>query len=61
MVCLEKGRLTRAIRVVEGVESDQYLCWRLHRFGMDWSRGEASERQWPPPRELRDAISRARR
>lgn len=56
MVCLGNDRLTRALRIVDGVESDQYVCWRLHRFGMDWSRGEPGERQWPPSAELRAAM-----
>jgi hypothetical protein len=52
MVCLDSGALTKATRVHEGVESDQYRCERGHEFGMDWSRGPATEPLWPPPPEL---------
>jgi hypothetical protein len=56
--CLEKGRVTRAFRLIEGVESDQYLCWRGHLFGVDYRRGPPSEKQWPPPKELKDALKK---
>lgn len=50
--CLDSKVLTKATRVHEGVESDQYRCERGHVFGMDWSRGPATEPLWPPPPEL---------
>lgn len=51
--CLYDHRtLTRAVRVREGAESDQYVCERRHQFGVDWSHGPAAEPQWPPPAEL---------
>lgn len=48
MPCLvDDGVNTRAIRVHEGIESDQYRCEKGHTFGMDW-REPATEPQWPP-------------
>jgi len=52
MVCLDEGVLTRALRTNEGIESDDYRCEAGHTFGMDWSRGPATEAEWPPPPEL---------
>ena len=52
MVCLDSGTVTKATRIHEGVESDQYRCERQHEFGMDWSRGPATEPGWPPPPEV---------
>lgn len=52
MVCLDEGVLTKAVRVHEGVESDQYRCGKEHAFGMDWSHGPATEPEWPPGPEL---------
>lgn len=52
MVCLTERKLTKATRVYEGVEDDHYRCALGHEFGMDWSRGEATEAQWPPSQEL---------
>ena len=51
--CLyEHGVITKATRVREGREADQYICVRRHSFGIDWSSGPATEPQWPPPPEL---------
>jgi hypothetical protein len=51
--CLwEHKQVTKATRVYEGVEDDQYVCDREHRFGVDWARGPATEPQWPAPPEL---------
>jgi len=51
--CLfEDGVVTKATRVYEGVEDDHYACEREHKFGIDWSRGAATEPQWPPKPEL---------
>lgn len=58
MVCLDEAKVTRATRIHEGVESDQYRCDVGHEFGMDWSRGPASEAQWPPPPEIVEAMKR---
>lgn len=52
MVCLDDGVVTKAVRVHEGVESDQYRCDSGHTFGMDWSRGPATEPEWPPPPDV---------
>jgi hypothetical protein len=57
MVCLTERKLTKATRVVEGIEDDQYLCSEGHQFGMDWSRGEAAEAQWPPSAELKAFVA----
>lgn len=57
MVCFDDGALTKAVRVREGVESDDYQCERGHTFGLDW-RTPADEPQWPPPQELVDALKR---
>jgi hypothetical protein len=47
-VCMgETQALTKAVRVREGDESDQYRCEKGHSFGIDWSRGPATEPQWP--------------
>ncbi|GEM_PF-1751967 len=56
MVCLDEGKVTRATRIHEGVESDQYRCEAGHEFGMDWSSGPASEPQRPPPPEIVEAM-----
>ncbi|CAN5607745.1 hypothetical protein BH11MYX1_BH11MYX1_07720 [soil metagenome] len=55
-VCMEQRLLTKATRVREGVEDDQYRCERGHTFGLDWSKGPATELQWPVPQELADAL-----
>ena len=52
MVCLDDGRVTRAIRTFEGVESDDYTCEQGHMFSLDWQSGPATEEQWPLPPEL---------
>ena len=44
----DEGVVTRAERVREGVESDDYVCDRGHRFGMSFRRGPAETPQWPP-------------
>jgi hypothetical protein len=49
MVCLDEGRAVRAVRTVEGVESDDFCCERGHTFSLDWQRGPATETQWPLP------------
>ena len=50
MVCYaEEDRWTKAVRIAEGVEADQYRCERGHTFGMDFPRGPAKEKSWPPP------------
>lgn len=59
MECLDEGRLTRAVRVHEGVESDRYRCPAGHSFGMDWRTGPATDRLWPPPPELAEHARRA--
>lgn len=56
--CLEKGRVTRALRLVEGVETDRYLCWRGHLFGVDYRRGPATQKEWPPSAELLASVRR---
>lgn len=53
MECLDERVLTRAVRVAEGAESDQYRCEKGHRFGIDWRGEPATELQWPPPPEYR--------
>ena len=51
--CLYEHKvLTKAVRVHEGIETDQYRCEHGHGFGIDWARGPATEPQWPPPAEL---------
>ena len=52
MVCLGDGKLTRAVRVHEGQEDDQYRCEKGHTFGMDFRTGPATEPLWPPSPEL---------
>ncbi len=52
MVCLGSGRMTKAERIYEGYESDQYQCEQGHQFGMDWSSGPATECLWPPSPEF---------
>jgi hypothetical protein len=54
LVCLsDKAILTKAERTYEGDENDEYKCDKGHTFGMDWSRGEADEPQWPASDELK--------
>lgn len=50
---LDESVVTKAVRLSEGVETDQYRCERGHLFGIDWSRGAATKPQWPPP-EMKD-------
>lgn len=52
MVCLTAGHVTKATRVYEGDESDGYKCEQGHEFGMDWSKGPATEALWPPSPEM---------
>jgi hypothetical protein len=54
--CLGERRVTRAIRIHEGVESDQYRCEEGHLFGVDYRRGPATEPQWPPHPDLIAAL-----
>jgi hypothetical protein len=62
MTCLlAGGELVRATRVYEGVEDDHYRCERGHTPGVDWARGPATERQWPPTDELVELAERVRR
>lgn len=56
LVCLGDGVLTKAVRVSEGQESDQYRCGKGHLFGIDYARGPATEPQWPPPPELAEML-----
>ncbi len=58
MVCLDEKKLTKATRVHEGVESDQYVCELRHQFGIDWRGRPAEEPQWPPPPELETYVKR---
>lgn len=39
--------MSKATRVVEGAEDDQYVCERGHKFGVDYRRGPATEATWP--------------
>jgi len=52
MVCLDDGRAVRAVRAVEGVETDYYQCEQGHTFPLEWQRGPATEAQWPLPPDL---------
>ena len=56
--CMMDDVLTKATRVHEGVEDDQYRCERGHAFGVDWSRGAPAEPQWPPPKEIADSLKK---
>jgi hypothetical protein len=58
MTCLMDGVLTKSIRIYEGCEDDHYQCEQGHTFGMDWSRGAATEPQWPPAKELVEAFEK---
>ncbi|MDX2009982.1 MAG: hypothetical protein SFW67_07330 [Myxococcaceae bacterium] len=60
-VCLfDEGLVTRAQREREGVESDDYVCARGHRFGVEYRRGPASEPLWPPGPEVEAEAARVR-
>jgi len=61
MVCLDDGKLTRATRTLEGIETDQYRCDAGHEFGVDWGGAPASRPQWPPPEELAAAVHEGNR
>ena len=52
--CVQKRVLTRAERVHEGVESDQYVCDEGHRFGVTFPKGPPKQPDWPPPQDLVD-------
>lgn len=56
MTCAGDGVVTRADRVYEGIEDDQYRCSEGHTFGIDWSRGAPDEPQWPLADEVVAAI-----
>ena len=56
LVCLGQNKLTKATRVYEGAESDGYRCEKGHDFSIDWRSKPATEPQWPPSRELVEAI-----
>lgn len=45
--CVGEGVVSRATRLHEGVEDDQYECERGHSFGVDYRRGPATEATWP--------------
>jgi hypothetical protein len=45
--CLPQGTVSKATRVHEGVEDDQYECEHGHSFGVDYRRGPATEPTWP--------------
>ncbi len=56
MICLsDDGVLTKATRIREGMETDQYRCEKGHEFGMDWPE-PATEPQWPPPPEIAEMV-----
>jgi hypothetical protein len=59
MECLGERTLTRATRIREGVETDDYRCDLGHEFGMNWLDKPATEPQWPPSDELRAALATA--
>jgi hypothetical protein len=60
-VCLfDEGLVTRAARLVEGAESDEYQCERGHRFGVEYRRGPVAEAQWPPGPEVEAEAARVR-
>lgn len=56
LVCLDDSEVTKATRVHEGVESDQYRCEKGRTFGVDFRRGPATEPEWPPPPEVLEAL-----
>jgi hypothetical protein len=58
MDCLGDGLLTKAVRVSEGFESDQYRCEKGHGFGIDWRGNPAAEPQWPPPPEYAELVKK---
>ncbi|HTE56518.1 MAG TPA: hypothetical protein VK698_36950 [Kofleriaceae bacterium] len=45
--CLGQSKVSKATRVHEGVENDQYECERGHQFGVHYRRGPATEPTWP--------------
>ena len=53
----DDGVVTRADRVREGVESDDYVCDLGHRFGVSYRRGPVDEPQWPPGKDDLDAVA----
>jgi hypothetical protein len=57
MECLGNGVVTKATRIYEGAESDQYRCEKGHEFGIDWRGKPATEPQWPPSPELVEAFT----
>jgi hypothetical protein len=56
-VCLGDNKITKATRVHEGVESDQYVCEKGHQFGVDYRKGPATTPQWPLPPETIAALT----
>ena len=53
VMCMECG--SKANRIVEGLETDQYQCSAGHQFSMNWSHGGPPDTpQWPPSQEQLD-------
>jgi hypothetical protein len=60
-VCLfDEGMVTQATREHEGVESDEYVCARGHRFGVTYRGAPAPEPLWPPGPEVEAEAERVR-
>lgn len=57
-VCLDEGKVTKATRIYEGAEDDQYECEQGHRFGVDYRKGPATTAQWPPDPKLVEAFTK---
>jgi hypothetical protein len=50
MLCLTC--LGKAVRIAEGIETDQYRCEQCGAgFGIDWRRGPPAQPTWPPSAE----------
>lgn len=54
MECLNGRVLTKATRVYEGTETDQYVCEKGHHFGFTFPKGPPKEPEWPPRQEWVD-------
>jgi hypothetical protein len=62
-VCRDEGKLTKATRFYDGIESDAYRCEKGHESWIDWRNGPATAPQWSPSSEssttLDDPVARA--
>jgi hypothetical protein len=59
LICFrDTQQLVEAKRTAEGMENDQYVCEKSHKFGVDWRRGAPKTPQWPPGPEFTTGLKK---